>query len=363
MALSGGGSDIRALVDDPEKFLKVNRLGFNLHRPFAKKALVKLVPGKENSYDLQLSETEPKNTTSAYVLGYKKNEENDALFLDIPRTGVEEGTLFFTAELSGCSVVVTLLNDNVYRVFHDYRVNSAVLYDNVAMFVDWDNYKIPGVLSEYGQLDPSKGRAVGHALACMQFKDGKWKLFVQRQYQGPFKLSDGVNWEVEVHLDVQSDRVYTSLQTSFEERRMMMQQRIKALGKKLRIDSAIINRAEDGTYRGTGEFDENDASIRGWKELRNAIQEELEKIEKQDFEKQDKGAKCKKAMDAVCFFQGKQDEAAKSKKAMDAVCGKHRDMLDAAQKIDRIWLWLQIKKATGTNGNEGRRSATQRYDQ
>lgn len=101
MALSGGGSDIRALVDDPEIFLKVNHLGFNLHRPFAKKALVKLVPGTENSYDLQLSETEPKNTTSAYVLGYKKNEENDALFLDIPRTGVEEGTLFFTAELSG----------------------------------------------------------------------------------------------------------------------------------------------------------------------------------------------------------------------------------------------------------------------
>lgn len=329
MALSGCGCgyDIRALVDDPEIFLKVNRLGFNLHRPFAEKALVKLVPGTENSYDLKLSETESDNTTSAYVLGYKTNEVNDALFLDIPRTGVEEGTLFFTAELSGCSVVVTLLNDNVYRVFHDYRVNSAVLYDNVAMFVDWDNYKIPGVLSEYGQLDPSKGRAVGHALACMQFKDGKWKLFVQRQYQGPFKQSDGVNWEVEVHLDVQSEHVYTSLQTSFEERRRMMQQRIKALGKKLGIASAIINRAEDATYGGSREFDENDASIRGWQDLRNAIQEELKKIEK-------------------------QDKTATWQKAMDAVCGKHRDMLDAAQKLDRIWLWLHIKKATGTSGNE-----------
>ncbi|KAH9296775.1 hypothetical protein KI387_028457 [Taxus chinensis] len=325
MTLSG---DIKALVDNPESFLRDNRLGFNLNRNIARKdQLVKLVRVTANSYDLKFSETESEeNTISSYILGYKTNEANDAVFLDIPSRGVKEGTFLFTSELSGCSLVVTRLKDDTFRVFHDFRVNSAVLYDNVVMSVDWDDYNIPGQFADYARFDPSKGRAVGHALACMQFTDGKWKLFIQRQYP-KFPYPRG---QVEVSLEIK-DRDETSIEVSFGSRRARMQQRIKALANKLKIDSAIIHGAEDGTYEGSGEFNENDPSIHGWNELRNAIKEGLRNW------KQEVKNDTKYPIDPL---------------AIDAVCEKHMDMLDAAEKLDRIWLWLQIKKATGSSGNQ-----------
>ncbi|KAH9296784.1 hypothetical protein KI387_028466, partial [Taxus chinensis] len=328
MALSHAGNDIKALVADPLSFLKANRLGFYLKQGLARKTLVNLVPlaGTEKSYELQLSATESENTISAYVLGYRVNKGNNALFVDIPKTGVEEGTFLFMAELCGSSVIVTRLEDNgsdIYRVFNDFRDNSAGLYNNVAMCVDWDNYMIPGhEFAEDGRFDPSTGRAVGNAVACMQFRGGDWKLIVQRQiYQGDV---------LELHLDVHTDEMdslITSVPLSFAYRRWTMQGSIRSLAKMLSIDSATIDRAVDGDYGDSGgEFDEDHPSIRGWNELRNAIQGELDKIEK-------------------------QAKASKWSKATDAVCWKQRDMLDTAQKLDIIWLWLQVKNATGQSGN------------
>ncbi|KAH9296773.1 hypothetical protein KI387_028455, partial [Taxus chinensis] len=310
-------------VEDPESFLKEYLLDMKFNKDRAEKdLLVKLVPGAtEKSFNLTVAEKASDDTISAYVLGYNDNKANDAKFLDIPSTGVKEGTLFFTSKLTGCSLVVTRLNNETYRVFHDYRTNSAVLYDNVVLCLDFEDYKLPGQFSS------------GCAVACMQFKNGAWKLFVQQQYPN-------------LHMIMQL-RVYAkdsvnslSMQTSFENNRAWMQQRIKDLAKVLRVDDAIIDAAKDGTYGGTGEFDENDPAISEWNKLRDATEKEL-------------GHEYNKARAEVAKLKKIDPARWKTKMAKyDFLFCNYTGMLDESKKLDKIWLWLQIKKGTGSNGNQ-----------
>lgn len=107
------------------------------------------------------------NTVWAYHLGYNAGAQtsNTPAFIDIPKRATE-GTLLFTGTLSGCSVIVTSLNSNTYRVFHDSREDSSLLYDNVEMAIDYSGYSVSG-----------------HGTACifMQYRNNQWNMFVQLQ--------------------------------------------------------------------------------------------------------------------------------------------------------------------------------------
>ncbi|KAH9303892.1 hypothetical protein KI387_008296, partial [Taxus chinensis] len=84
------GNEIKALADNPKSFLDVNRLGYPISRDFKGEALVKLVRASptEKFFNLEkASESEKSISRKAYLLGYKSNEKNDALFLDIPSKG------------------------------------------------------------------------------------------------------------------------------------------------------------------------------------------------------------------------------------------------------------------------------------
>ncbi|KAH9296780.1 hypothetical protein KI387_028462 [Taxus chinensis] len=314
---------LNALVDDPESFLKVYLLGIVFNKNKAEKdQLVKLIRGvTENSFNLTVAEKASEDTISAYILGYKANEGNDAKFLDIPSTGVKEGTLFFTSKLTGCSLVVTRLDNETYRVFHDYRSNSAILYDNVVLCVDFEDYKFAGQYS------------AGYAVACMQFRDGAWKLFVQQQYPNHLNI-------MQLRVDVKDSVNAWSLETSFENNREMMQKRIKDFARVLKVDPAVIAAAKDGTYQGTGKFDENDSSISEWNKLRVAIQKPL----KEDYEKALAEAAQLKKSDPKIW----QEKISK----YGSLFSNYTGMLDESEKLDKIWLWLQIKKVTGSNGNQ-----------
>ncbi|KAJ3918221.1 TcdA/TcdB pore forming domain-containing protein [Lentinula edodes] len=119
------------------------------------------------------------NTVWAYNLGYNGGAltSRTPSFIDIPKK-VPENTFLFTGSLTGCSVIVTNLDENTYRVFHDSRFDSSLLYDNVEMAIDYSGYVVsdPG-LDNQGKLTS----AGGAACVFMQYRDGKWNMFVQKQ--------------------------------------------------------------------------------------------------------------------------------------------------------------------------------------
>ncbi|MCL9781950.1 C80 family cysteine peptidase [Vibrio sp. S4M6] len=81
--------------------------------------------------------------TPAYFLGYKSigQQGSSPAYIDIPITPKSnEPQLLFTGGLGGCSVIVTQLNKETYRVFHDSRNNASLFYDNVVMATDYSNY-------------------------------------------------------------------------------------------------------------------------------------------------------------------------------------------------------------------------------
>ncbi|MEX9610561.1 hypothetical protein AB7Y92_10840 [Providencia manganoxydans] len=105
----------------------------------------------------------------AYFLGYNGAVQSakTPAYVDIPINAAENSFLF-TGSLTGGSIVVTKLNETTYRVYHDGRANSSLLYDNVVMAIDYRDYQVS-----------SSDDALG--MAYMRFQDKQWQLVIQRQ--------------------------------------------------------------------------------------------------------------------------------------------------------------------------------------
>ncbi|KAF4468628.1 makes caterpillars floppy [Fusarium albosuccineum] len=118
-------------------------------------------------------DSKAKNARPAYLLGYTATGQlcKTPAFVDIPKRPDEgpEGRrayMLFTGMLTGCSVVVTSLDDTHYRVFHDPRVNAADLYDQFVVAIEHRDYH------------DTKGSA---ATVLMQFSEEKkaWSIHAQ----------------------------------------------------------------------------------------------------------------------------------------------------------------------------------------
>ncbi|KAL7265874.1 hypothetical protein RUND412_011598, partial [Rhizina undulata] len=169
--------DIVEFIADPEDFLRnyvVSAEGLGAPGdPRRTDGYAKLVE-TEHGYDLKYhGSINEHNTAFAYYLGYNAGNQRSSrpAWVDIPKN-VVEGTFLFTGTLSGCSVVVSEhpTDPALYRVFHDARLSSSLFYNNVAMAVDFPDYRF--------QL---QGVESGFAAVLMQYKDGQWRLFVQLQ--------------------------------------------------------------------------------------------------------------------------------------------------------------------------------------
>lgn len=110
------------------------------------------------------------NTIAAYILQYNRISEqhNDPAYVDIGFSPMAD--LLFTGELSGCSVIVTE-HGSGYRVYHDARYCSSILYDHVVMAVDHCDYAM-----SYEDCTPRK---IDVATACMHCVGKTWKLYAQ----------------------------------------------------------------------------------------------------------------------------------------------------------------------------------------
>jgi len=108
------------------------------------------------------------------------------------------------------------------------------------------------------------------------------------------------------------------LENKFKARRTIIQTRIKSDAKLLKVNQSLIDRAKDGVYQGSGQYD--DQAIRGWNELRTAI-------------------------------KGRIDEEEKRGTIKPEVLRKFRAKSAESASIDETWVWLQIKKKTGQGPN------------
>ncbi|MCO7223056.1 TcdA/TcdB pore-forming domain-containing protein [Pleionea sp. CnH1-48] len=164
-----GGSDvhIQTLYSDPVGFLSTHTLDVRDLIPDTlaptRRVFARLEKG-EHDYSVRLTDGPEQGTVSAYFLGFNGASNPVPAFVDIPKHA-QEGDFLFTGSLTGCSVIVTELNDSTYRVFHDARGESSAFYDNVVMALDYDQYK-------------GKSRQTA-ASSYMVFKDGEWKLIHQ----------------------------------------------------------------------------------------------------------------------------------------------------------------------------------------
>ncbi|HHE6468741.1 TPA: TcdA/TcdB pore-forming domain-containing protein [Providencia rettgeri] len=168
--------DIKSFKSHPSKFVVKNAISLDSITNKVKTSSIvdiQFVKTGSYSYELEFVTNASKKDTSmmveAFFLGY--NETNfsnkSPAYIDIPKNPSKEKFLF-TGTLSGCSVIVTELNETTYRVYHDERVNSSILYDNVLMAVDYKDYQI-------------KDADVGIGTAYMQYENGIWQLVLQKQ--------------------------------------------------------------------------------------------------------------------------------------------------------------------------------------
>ncbi|MGE0377095.1 MAG: hypothetical protein AB7I48_05205 [Planctomycetaceae bacterium] len=97
-------------------------------------------------------------------------------YRDVPKKN-PPARFVFTGQLSGCSLIVTNLDANQYRVYHDARVNSSKLHANVVAKFDFSDYELAG-------------QNTGLAATLMFYDRDRWVLVGQGQQYGPGHMNN-----------------------------------------------------------------------------------------------------------------------------------------------------------------------------
>lgn len=241
-------------------------------------------------------------SVNAYFLAYNganQSAKNPA-YVNIPITAAED-SFVFTGSLTGCSVVVTKLNDTTYRVYHDGRVNSSILYDNVVMAFDYRDYQISGADEGLG-------------MAYMRFKNGQWQLILQRQ---EYKVtSSGVvpvlrGNEASISALYADEQWASNNQGKFSAYREQVHNKLKELASRYGINTEGII---DGVYV-DGDFSLTHPAMEPWLNLIDQIRTRAEETH--------------------------------ASKEQSFILNEALSTLTEARSVERSWLWLQIKKKQG----------------
>lgn len=226
---------------------------------------------------------------------------------------------------------MTSLDANTFRVYHDGRVNSSLLYDNVVMAVDYKDYQVAGT-------------AEGLAAAYMQYVDGQWQLVFQRQeYQreGQMvwpKLRDGAQ-----PLQIQSadPQVVERNRVEFAAYREQVHQNLKKVATQFGVS---VEGVADGVYH-DGAFSPEHPAIAAWNQLREAVQAKVNADIQQLADKR---------------YQLQQDRRGASDKGLidqqikqlnltqDYYRAQYDPVLREAGSVEKTWLWQQIKAKDGS---------------
>ncbi|WP_198361333.1 C80 family cysteine peptidase, partial [Burkholderia ubonensis] len=261
--------DIQQFIKNESEFLKNNALSADnitgsLRSRLPSQGYAYFSKLSQNSYGIVYSPTSGENTIPAYFLGYNGADQRNVVpaYVDIPKNALP-GSHLFTGQLSGCSVIVTDLDVNTYRVYHDGRVNSSVLYDNVVMAVDFKDYQ-----------NLTGNTETGLATVSMRYADGAWKLVLQKQ---DYKATPGgapipvLRESEEQKLVVRDPKLPNNYErvNQWATERSSLQQQLSEIARSYKIPTEGVG---DGAYIGGLEntiYDE--PAIASWKKLRDAV--------------------------------------------------------------------------------------------
>ncbi|MGR4041689.1 TcdA/TcdB pore-forming domain-containing protein [Pseudomonas sp. 910_21] len=337
-----GSADIHQFAADPVQFAQTHTLSAEALVKAGRlpaQGNVQLVEVAPKLYELEYTEHNANSVSAAspdsvpaYFLGYNgPNQANAApAYVDIPKQG-RAGSFLFTGTLSGCSLVVTSLDANTYRVYHDGRVNSSLLYDNVVMAVDYKDYQVAGT-------------AEGLAAAYMQVVDGQWQLVFQRQeYQreGQMvwpKLRDGAQ---PLSIQTADSQVQERNRSQFADYRELVHQNLKKVATQFGVSTEGV---ADGVYSG-GDFSPEHPAIAAWNRLREAVQAkvsaDIEQLSDQRYQLQEqrRGTSDKSLIDQ----QIKQLNL-----TQDFYRAQYEPVLREAASVEKTWLWQQIQAKQGS---------------
>ncbi|RXU65576.1 cytotoxin [Pseudomonas protegens] len=334
-----GSADIRQFVADPVQFARSHTLSAEALVKSGRlpaQGRVQLVKVAPDLYELEYTEHGANevagNSAPAYFLGYNgPNQANAApAYVDIPKHGAE-GSFLFTGTLSGCSLVVTSLDANTYRVYHDGRVNSSLLYDNVVMAVDYKDYQVAGT-------------AEGLAAAYMQYVDGQWQLVFQRQEyqrQGPMvwpKLRDGAE---PLAIQTADTRVMERNRAEFAAYREQVQQNLKKVAAQFGVP---VDGVADGVYD-SGAFSPEHPAIAAWNQLREAVQDrvnaDIQHLSDRRYQLQEQR---RTAGDKALIDQ----QIRQINLTQDYYRAQYEPVLREAGSVEKTWLWQQIRAKEGS---------------
>ncbi|MDX7987581.1 hypothetical protein FE392_09590 [Xenorhabdus sp. 12] len=338
-----GSADIRQFASDPVSFAESNTISVETlvragQLPAEGHAqLVKVKAGLYEVEYIDLGTNDAKgsaNSVPAYFLGYNGANQAKALpaYVDIPKQAMP-GSFLFTGSLSGCSIVVTHLDDNTYRVYHDGRVNSSLLYDNVVMAVDYQDYQVAGT-------------AEGLAAAYMQYVNGEWQLVFQRQEY----LRDGhMLWpklrsgEEPLSIQAADSQITAHGQAKFADYREKIHQKLKKIAAQFGIATEGI---ADGVYE-TGDFSPHHSAIAAWVGLRDKVQDKITEDTQQLVDKRS---------DLYQLRNSTRDSAKlalidQQIKQLNITLEFYKEQYDSVLRevfsVEQSWLWQQIKSKNG----------------
>ncbi|PHM22319.1 TcdA/TcdB pore-forming domain-containing protein [Xenorhabdus ehlersii] len=339
-----GSADIQQFAINPELFAKFNTISAEtLVRAgrLPAEGNAKLVKVKSGLYEIEYADRSPNeiagsdaNSVPAYFLGYNGANQANTLpaYVDIPKHTIP-GSFLFTGSLSGCSLVVTDLDADTYRVYHDGRVNSSLLYDNVVMAVDFKDYQVANT-------------AEGLAAAYMQYVEGKWQLVFQRQeYQREGldiwpKLRGG---EEPILIQEADSQATERSKAQFSTYREKIHQKLKKAAAQFGVSVEGIS---DGIYE-QGEFSPHHPAIAAWIRLRDQIQAAI-RTETQPL-----------VDTRNTLYEDRRNTRDSSKiaqideqiKYINITLEHYKEQYDSVLRevfsVEQSWLWQQIKSRNG----------------
>ncbi|NRF16305.1 cytotoxin Mcf [Vibrio coralliilyticus] len=289
-------------------------------------------------FQVRLAEVAAADTAPAYFLGFNGRTNPTPAYIDIPKNA-PNGTFLFTGSLTGCSVIVTDWSETHYRVYHDGRVGSSVLYDNVVMKADYDDYQASG----------DQGGVAG---AYLLVKDGQWQMMLQPQQQKLVAaVSSGIKWlkregaagdPVILHPEPVST---AQRETSFATERQASQQRLIEAATSLGVPRT--HAPKDGPIDASEPLTVTDNSaLAQWQQLREAMTEAMNR------ELAPMRARRSALHDLIRTASGtKKARYEAEQQAVSITEQFYRErygaVIERTRDLDRMWLWLNKKHRDG----------------
>ena len=340
--------DIKSFKSNSSEFVIKNAISLDcITNKIKKSSIVDIQFVKISSYSYEIefvinaSKKDASMMVEAYFLGYSETSQSNKspAYIDIPKHPSKTKFLF-TGTLSSSSVVVTELNETTYRVYHDERVNSSLLYDNVVMAVDYKDYQI-------------KGADVGIGMAYMQYENETWQLVLQKQ---KYEVISGVP---KVHLRdnttsllVQFPLIRDQIENvnKFKIERDMKHQELIDAAKELGVNTENIYDIEYNP----GEFSLYNMKTRTWSKLVQEVKDVINFKTSAYFVEINK---IKIELSELEFESGSQIDRYKKLKndifLIETKCDyfkvKYNKLLSEVLILERNWLWLKIKNMEGSS--------------